>query len=111
MSGLTKHMRAALENARRGPLRRIHTPGPGRPPWPAHPSTLMALLRQGLVDHEVIKGNDGCWREAWTINDAGREALKPRDTTRRDSPMYLVRCGSTRFKKLPNGRWAVADSA
>lgn len=89
---LTTPMRDALKQARppHG-LRRVHVPGPGAPPWPAHPSTLAALLRHGLVEHDVDRDRRGYMRETWTTNDAGREALDPPPRHRSDRPRYLQR--------------------
>lgn len=74
---LTANMRAALEQIRRQPARRVHNPGPGSPPWPHPHQTLAALLRHELVDHEVGRNRDGHIYEQWQINDAGRETLDP----------------------------------
>lgn len=98
-------MRTALEAARRNDgLRRIHTPGPGKPPWPAPSATLTALLRHDLVDHYVDKDRDGNWRETWTINDNGRQALEPPLRVVPDSPQ-LMRCSGTTTRIMQGGVW------
>lgn len=104
---LTPAMRDALRRARSEPLRRVHRPGPGRAPWPHHPSTLAALVRNGFVvrgEHHSRRGNR---TETWTITDAGREALDPPpDPPKPDRPTLLVqRPGrSPNYRTLPSGR-------
>lgn len=88
---LTEPMRTALQAAARQSLRRVHTPGPGKPPWPAHASTLAALLRHELVDHGVDRDRRGYWRETWTITDQGRAALTPPQRRVSSQPKYLQR--------------------
>ena len=89
---LTRPMRDALTAADNPQgLRRVHTTGPGKPPWPAHPTTLAALLKHDLVDHIVDRDKRGYWRETWQTNDAGRLALNPPPRKKSDRPRYLQR--------------------
>jgi hypothetical protein len=74
---LSDQMTEALQRARRGELRRVHKPGPGKPPWPAHPATIAALLNRGLLNHSR-KPNRHAWPvDTWTLTEAGHEALAP----------------------------------
>lgn len=88
---LTQHMRDALTKAQHAPLRRVHKPGPGAPPWPAAPNTLRALLRRGLVELGQIRNRDGWPVTTWTITDTGRAALQPVEIFRTERPLYLAR--------------------
>lgn len=104
---LTNNMRATLKLAKRGPLRRIHNPNhPGPPAWPANHATLAALVRHHLLERQQIKNKRGYNVNLWTITPAGRQALEPAERFREARPLYLAR-GSVRFRKQPNGRWAV----
>lgn len=88
---LTPLMQDALRRAAQQPLRRVHKPGPGQPPWPANPSTLSALVRRDLVAHSRIRNRHGWPTDVWTITDAGVTALKPKELWRKDRPIYLSR--------------------
>jgi hypothetical protein len=89
MTRLTRPMRNALEDAVRQELRRVHdTPGPAA--WPAHPSTLAALVRHELLTRSTRRSKRGHQLDAWTITDAGRAALQPRDIFRRQPDLYLT---------------------
>lgn len=89
---LTTPMRNALEQAQHAPLRRVHNPTtPGKPPWPAHPSTLHALARHDLVTVDQIRNRHGYPTQLWTITDTGRQALQPKETFRQQRPVYLAR--------------------
>jgi DNA-binding PadR family transcriptional regulator len=88
---LTAAMRAALKQAKHAPLRRVHTPGPGQPEWPAHPLTLHALERHALVTRDTLRNRHGHPVTTWTITDSGRAALQPREIIRREPIMYLGR--------------------
>jgi hypothetical protein len=85
-------MREALTKATRAPLRRLHdTTNPGKPPWPANPNTLAALVRHDLLAHNRRRTRKGWWLEEWTITENGREALLPRLITKKDHDVYLAR--------------------
>jgi hypothetical protein len=73
---LTPAMRDALRAARSQPLRRVHKPGPGRPPWPAPAGS--EVSRKGFR------------MDVWTITDAGVEALRPVESTRRPRPLLVA---------------------
>lgn len=90
MTRLTRLMRNALEDAVRQELRRIHDT-PGVAAWPAHPSTLAALVRHELLARSTRRSKRGHQLDAWTITDAGRAALRPRDIFRREPDLYLTR--------------------
>lgn len=91
---LSPKMRDALTAARRGPLRRTHTPGEGKPAWPAHPSTLAALVRHGLLDRSEGRNRHGYRLDLWTITDAGRAELEPRHRFIEQRPRWMARTGS-----------------
>lgn len=86
---LTINMRAALEQARHAPLRRVHPPGPGTPDWPAHFSTLYALERHQLLARGELRNRNGHPVTTWTITDHGRAALEPREIFRTEANVYL----------------------
>jgi hypothetical protein len=89
---LTANMREALQHAAKDPLRRVHKPGPGRPPWPASPSTLRALERRGLLEHTVIRNRHAHKVEVWTATEAGRQALEPPQRRQPvDRPRFIAR--------------------
>jgi DNA-binding PadR family transcriptional regulator len=90
MPTLTAHMRATLIQTRRGPLRRPHPPGAGAPPWPAAATTLHALVRQELVTVAEVRNRHGWPVTMWTITDAGRAALEPRERFRHQPDVYLT---------------------
>jgi hypothetical protein len=102
---LTPAMRDALRAARSQPLRRVHKPEPGQPPWPAHPSRLAALVRRGLLTGpDERRSRKGHRMDVWTITDAGVEALDWRPPTRRGGRAVLrVPGGTTRPMQL--GEW------
>lgn len=100
---LTKPMREALRRARSQPLRRVHKPGPGRPPWPAYHSTLTTLVNDGLLEQRDRLSRQGYLVDEWFITEFGVEALKP-VIVRRDIVRLLhVAGGSTRMMQL--GTW------
>jgi DNA-binding PadR family transcriptional regulator len=107
---LTRPMRDTLEQAARQELRRVHdTP---RPEWPAHHSTLAALVRHGLLAYSTRKSKRRHEIEAWAITDSGRDALQPREVFRQEPDYYLARGGSISYRLTPNGsigRWTVDD--
>jgi hypothetical protein len=74
---LSEPMTDALTAAQHAPLRRVHLPGPGRPPWPAAPATLRALIRHGLLEQGTARNRDGWPVDTWSITEAGRTALHP----------------------------------
>jgi hypothetical protein len=116
LTKLTTAMRDALEEAAHDPLRRLHVNG-SLPPWPAHHSTLAALVGHGLLEHDRRLTKKGHRLEEWTITDAGQDALKPREIVKRDRPLYLARAGRVRYRLLPpaqgkaHGRWAIDETA
>lgn len=87
---LTASMRAALQQARHAPLRRVLEPGPGAPAWPAHPGTLHALERHKLLTRGEIRNRHGQPVTTWTITTAGRQALEPPEIFRRERDVYLA---------------------
>lgn len=90
---LTESMRDALRAASKpGGVQRRDTPGPGKPPWPFHHATLYALTNRELVEHDIDLTGTG-WLHTWTITDAGREALKPREIHKVQRPRYLAHDG------------------
>lgn len=88
---LTTHMRDALHQAQRNPLRRTHTPGPGKPPWPAAAVTLHALVHHGLLIVAELRNRHGWPVTTWTITDAGKAALTTDVKAPRDIPRFLSR--------------------
>lgn len=74
---LSEPMTDALTAAQHAPLRRVHLPGPGSPPWPAAPATLRALIRHGLLEQGTTRNRDGWPVDTWTITEAGRTVLHP----------------------------------
>lgn len=86
---LTVHMVEALTSAQHAPLRRVHR-GPGAARWPAPATTLYALIRRGYLVAGQIRNRDGAVVDTWTITDAGRAALLPREVFRQDRPVYLA---------------------
>lgn len=115
---LTSTMHTTLEvAAKHGQvgLRRVHKPNE-RPLWPAHPSTLKALVLRQLLKHEHAKHRHGWPLERWTVTDQGHHALLPVERTIRDLPVYLSRSGGQiKYRKLPStsttdlGRWTIDD--
>jgi hypothetical protein len=90
MTRLTAPQLEALQRARHAPLRRVHIAGPGRPPWPAAPATLRALLRRGLVELGTTRNRDGWPVDTWTITDAGRLVLDPPPRQRVERARFLA---------------------
>jgi hypothetical protein len=86
---LTKPMRYALEQAVRQELRRVFECD--KPAWPAHPTTLHALVRRGLLARTERRSRHGHRLVAWTPTDIGRAALQPREVFRRQPDLYLTR--------------------
>src|SRR4051812_27809352 len=87
---LTGRMLEALTRAKHAPLRRVHLPGPGRPPWPAAPSTLAALVRHELVVVGTTRNRDGWPVQTWAITAAGRLALDPPPRERVQRAKFLA---------------------
>ena len=89
---LTPTMRNALHEASRRieGLRRTFDDKPGRPTWPAAPSTLAALVRHGLLESRELRNRKGYRIQAWFITDTGRRALEPVLVVKRDTPLYLA---------------------
>lgn len=81
-------MRDTLEQAVRQELRRVHDTK--RPEWPAHPSTLAALVRHGLLTRATRKSKRSHQLDTWAITQAGRDALKPRDIFRHQPDLYMT---------------------
>lgn len=106
---LTPNMRQALELARRNPLRRTHDTA-GKPPWPAHPNTLLALIGHDLLKHTQLENRHGHRVDVWEITDLGKVALEPVETIKLQPILYLSRPGGIRYRKLPNNRWVVDDT-
>lgn len=88
---LTKPMRETLELARKQELRRVHD-GNGSPPGP-HINTLNALVRHELLAASERRTRRGHRLQAWTITDAGRQALQPREIHRTEELFYLNHTG------------------
>lgn len=90
---MTALMRAALQDALRGSLRRVHDSIEGKPPWPNghHSATLYALVRHGLLERTETRSRNGHRTDLWTITDAGKQALKPRERRRVEPIWYPVR--------------------
>jgi DNA-binding PadR family transcriptional regulator len=107
---LTTRMRDALTSAKHGPLRRVLKPGPGTPPWPAHPGTLHALERHELVTRGELRNRDGWPVTTWTITDTGRQALEPIEIFRHDHPVYLAPVGNGRSDYTTDPRNRVDDA-
>lgn len=91
MNTLTVRMREALQDAARQELRRVHDDQPGRPAWPAHPSTLAALVAHGLLERSERKSRQAHRLEVWTITVAGVAVLNPPPQLMRDAPRFLNR--------------------
>src|SRR4051812_28357236 len=83
-------MTDALRRAQHAPLRRVHLPGPGRPPWPAAPATLRALIRHCLVEQGATRNRDGWPVDTWAITEAGRMALHPPPRQRAQRARFLA---------------------
>jgi DNA-binding PadR family transcriptional regulator len=73
---MRERMRATLEDAAKRDLRRVHQDGPGAAHWPAHPSSLAALVRRDYLDHKRLTSKNGRPVDVWTITELGREVLK-----------------------------------
>lgn len=104
---LTPNMREALTKAKRDDgLRRVHDNTPGKPHWPAHPSTLRALQDRELLQHDEIRNRKAFRVEIWKITDKGREALDPKAKIRPDTirRLHLRAIGGTRHF-MAEGVW------
>lgn len=88
---MTEHMRNALKKAKHAPLRRVHTPGPGKPPWPANACTLYALERHELLERRESRNREGLPVTLWEITEAGRSALRPVERVVDERPVFLAR--------------------
>lgn len=102
---MTALARDALEQIRRQPLRRVHTPGPGKPPWPKHPSTLAALVKRGFVARTEGRNKDAHKADIWTITDEGRTALNPPPRLRVEPHHGMGAKGAATSLALVNGVW------
>lgn len=91
---LTPRMRAALTDAKHRPLRRVHAPGPGKPAWPAHPASLAALVRHGLLEQGEARDKHANKVTTWTLTDAGRRELEPRHVFIEERDTWMARTGS-----------------
>lgn len=105
---MTSNMREALSRAQNGPLRRVHDQTHGQAPWPAHPRSLGALVKAGLLEKPRRRvSRNGHAIDEWFVTPAGLEALKPRAVVKRDTVRLLrVPGGSTRMMQL--GVWVDA---
>jgi hypothetical protein len=105
---VTERMREALAAAENAPLRRVHDVAHGQAPWPAHPASIAALVRQGLLEKPRRRiSRNGHPIDEWFITEAGCEALKPRQVVRREAVRSLrVPGGSTRV--MQGGVWVDA---
>lgn len=88
---LTRNMHVTLVAACKNPLRRTHKPNEGKPPWPAHCSTIYALVRHDLLGYEELLNRHGWKVEVWTPTDAGRSALERPALHLVEQPMFLNR--------------------
>lgn len=96
MSRMSQRMVDTLRlSSGRDGIRRVHKPGPGQPPWPAHPLTLHALIGRGLVEVRETRNSKDYRVTVWTITDAGREALSPAPRVVRDATRRLRVAGGT----------------
>jgi DNA-binding PadR family transcriptional regulator len=86
---LTQTMRSALVAASKQPLRRVFK-GHGKPPWPAHPSTIYALLRRGFLECSEIRNRQDHPTVLWTITPNGLEALKPVAKVKAERALFLT---------------------
>jgi hypothetical protein len=106
---MTKNMRDALHAATKQPLRRLHNPQPGTPPWPAHPTTLNALTRHNYLTLTERRNKHGWRLQEWQITDAGRQALNPPPRVLRDTPRFLSRPSRTTGDYTANRHRAIDD--
>lgn len=88
---LSAPMHDALIAAARNPLRRTHDTLVGKPPWPAHPSTLAALVARGLLERAEKRNRRAQLVDQWTITAAGHEVLNPSPRYRPDRPRFMAR--------------------
>lgn len=102
---LTARAWETLTEARRGPLRRVHDVEHGQPRWPAHPSTLLSLVRRGLLACGERKSKKGHRLQEWTITDDGLEALNPPAVVRREPVRSLSAKGAARTRMMQFGVW------
>jgi hypothetical protein len=106
---MTKNMRDALHAATKQPLRRLHNPQPGTPPWPAHPTTLNALTRHNYLTLTERRNKHGWRLQEWQITDAGRQALNPPPRVLRDTPRFLSRPSRTTGDYTANRHRAIDE--
>jgi hypothetical protein len=106
---MTKNMRDALHAATKQPLRRLHNPQPGTPPWPAHPTTLNALTRHNYLTLTERRNKHGWRLQEWQITDAGRQALNPPPKVLRDTPRFLSRPSRTTGDYTANRHRAIDE--
>lgn len=103
---MTHRMRQTLQQAlREDGLRRTHTPGPGRPAWPAPANTLNALLRHGYLEHSRRRNRHGYWLDVWSITDKGRQALEEPRRTTKDHGTSMNARGRAQHRVMENGHW------
>lgn len=97
-------MRAALRAARSQPLRRVHKPGPGRPPWPAPHASLRALVNRGLLTDPDRQVSRKCYpMDVWQITPLGIESLEYVAVKPDPVRSLHIAVGSTRLMQL--GTW------
>lgn len=92
---LTKLMRDALEQAARQELRRVHDDKPGKPPWPAHPATLAALVGHGLLERSERVSKQSHRLEVWAATDLAVRVLNPAPRQLEQAARYLSRPSRT----------------
>lgn len=109
MNTLTVRMREALQDAARQELRRVHDDQPGRPAWPAHPSTLAALVGHGLLERSERKSRQAHRLEVWTITPAGVQVLNPAPRQLEQAARYLSRPSRTTGDYTSNPRRSIDE--
>lgn len=100
------YMRAALEQAARHQIRRVHE-GPGKPVWEFSPATLHALVRREYLERTESKTKRGAKIETWTITELGKAALVPHWTHEERST--FVATGAIRYRKKKNAHWEIVE--
>lgn len=100
-------MRATLEAAKQqGELRRTHADPEVKPPYPASPSTLAALVRHDYLERGERRNKKAQLMDVWTITDAGLLALDPPPKVRKDSFNSMRAKGSAQMRVMVGGTWA-----
>jgi hypothetical protein len=103
---LTPAMRDALRAARHQPLRRVHRPDAGKPPWPAHPSTLAALccpVRGRCLQRTEQVSRKGHPMTVWTITDLGILSLE--FVVMKSAAVASLRAGHGSTRPMQLGVW------